>query len=40
MLIDCGKASKKTLGLPFQLFFELGVPPFNRNNVCTGVGGC
>jgi hypothetical protein len=31
MLIDCGKASKKTQGLGGP-FAEAGAPPFNRYN--------
>lgn len=29
-LIDCGRASKKTQGVPLLLFFELGTPPTDR----------
>lgn len=29
-LIDEGKASKETKGVPFLLLFELGTPPTNR----------
>lgn len=30
MLIDCGKASRETRGVIYQLYTELGVPPFNK----------
>lgn len=29
-MIDCGKASEKTKGVPLLLKFELGTPPTNR----------
>jgi len=29
-LIDCGKASKVTRGVPLLFLFELTSPPFNR----------
>lgn len=29
-LLDCGQASKMTNGLPFMLYFEMSVPPFDR----------
>jgi hypothetical protein len=29
MLSDCGAVSKKTLGWPNQVFYEIGFPPFN-----------
>lgn len=40
MLVDCGKASKMTKGQMYWLYFELGTPPFNRNEYCSGLGGC
>ena len=30
-LIDCGSATRRTMGLPFGFFFEGGPPPFNLN---------
>ncbi len=30
LLIDCGKASRKTLGGTFGIFTEAGNPPFNH----------
>jgi len=30
VLLDCGAASKVTRGVPFQLFWEGGWPPFDR----------
>lgn len=32
LLIDCGKASKRTKGQISGLFTEAGSPPFNRYN--------
>lgn len=29
-LIDCGQASKKTQGVPYMPYFELGTPPSNK----------
>lgn len=29
-LVDCGRASDLTRGLPYQILHELGWPPFNR----------
>ena len=29
-LIDCGRASERTQGVPFLLLFELGTPPSNK----------
>ena len=29
-LIDCGRVSKMTRGVPLLLIFELGTPPTNR----------
>ena len=29
-LLDCGQASKVTRGVPFLLFFENAMPPFDR----------
>ena len=29
-LVDCGRASELTRGLPLQLLFELGWPPNNK----------
>jgi len=29
-IIDCGRASERTQGVPFTLFFELGTPPSNK----------
>ena len=29
-IIDCGRASERTQGVPLLLLFELGTPPTNR----------
>ena len=29
-LVDCGRASDLTRGLPYQILTELGWPPYNR----------
>ena len=29
-IIDCGRASERTRGVPLMLFFELGTPPSNK----------
>jgi hypothetical protein len=29
-IIDCGRASERTQGVPLLLFFELGTPPSNK----------
>ena len=29
-LIDCGRASERTQGVPLLLLFELGTPPTNK----------
>jgi len=29
-MIDCGRASERTQGVPFLLLFELGTPPTNK----------
>ena len=29
-VIDCGRASERTQGVPFLLLFELGTPPTNK----------
>ena len=29
-IIDCGRASERTQGIPFLLLFELGIPPNNK----------
>ncbi len=29
-MMDCGKASQKTHGVPLLLMFELGTPPTNK----------
>lgn len=29
-LVDCGRASQVTRGIPLVLLFELGNPPFNK----------
>ena len=29
-IIDCGRASERTQGIPFLLLFELGAPPNNK----------
>jgi hypothetical protein len=29
-LIDCGRASERTNGIPFLLLFELSAPPNNK----------
>ncbi len=29
-VIDCGRASERTQGVPILLLFELGVPPSNK----------
>jgi hypothetical protein len=29
-IIDCGRASERTNGVAYLLFFELGTPPNNR----------
>jgi hypothetical protein len=29
-IIDCGRASERTQGVPFLLLFELGTPPTNK----------
>ena len=29
-LLDCGKASEVTKGLPFMILFEYAPPPFDR----------
>jgi uncharacterized protein with von Willebrand factor type A (vWA) domain len=29
-IIDCGRASERTQGVPILLFFELGTPPTDR----------
>ena len=29
-IIDCGRASERTQGVPLLLMFELGTPPTNR----------
>ncbi|MDB6159241.1 MAG: hypothetical protein JWO04_2947 [Gammaproteobacteria bacterium] len=29
-LLDCGRVSTRTRGLPYQLLFEAVSPPFNR----------
>jgi len=28
-IIDCGRASERTQGLPFLFLFELAIPPYN-----------
>ena len=28
-MVDCGRASQRTKGVPMFLLLELGVPPFN-----------
>jgi hypothetical protein len=29
-MIDCGRASERTCGIPLLLLFELGTPPNNK----------
>lgn len=29
-LVDCGRVSERTRGVPLLLFFELGTPPLNK----------
>jgi hypothetical protein len=29
-IIDCGRASERTQGVPFLILFELGTPPTNK----------
>lgn len=29
-LVDCGRASQRTRGIPLLLLFELGTPPANK----------
>jgi hypothetical protein len=29
-LVDCGRASERTQGVPLLLLFELGTPPTNK----------
>ncbi len=29
-MMDCGRASERTQGVPLLLFFELGTPPTNK----------
>ena len=29
-IIDCGRASERTQGVPFTLLFELGIPPQDK----------
>lgn len=28
-LLDCGQASKETKGTPYQVWYEMGPPPFD-----------
>jgi hypothetical protein len=29
-LLDCGQASKVTKGIPFLIFYEIALPPYDR----------
>jgi hypothetical protein len=29
-ILDCGRASERTQGIPFLLLFELGIPPNDK----------
>jgi hypothetical protein len=29
-LVDCGRASKVTRGIPLVILFEIGLPPWNK----------